>query len=154
MITLLIVILAIVAFCFLPFVRSVLRWIVFLPLAFVGGFLFNIIDIFGLMFSVFVSHLSPTLGLLLGVFNVLVDFYIVTIIARIVCPLPKTGWGIAFAICLIWSIYNLATYHTYVLFPFGVKDPSVPLPPIVWSHVAILATASFMGAVAAKGGAD
>ena len=102
------------------------------------------------MYSIFLSYFSATLGLIIGAISVFKDFMIVTLIAHVVCPARNAGWYIAFSLCLIWALYNLNEYHVYVLYPFGVRDPSVQLQQINWTHTALLAISSFFGAYGGK----
>ena len=150
--TYLFVALVILALCLFSFLRSLLRWIVFLPLAFAGAMVLNLFDFENILLTLFAAKISSTLGLIFSIAGVFMDFLVVTLIARLVCPSQKVGWGIAFLLCLIIAVYNLCQYHVYALFPFGSKGTGEPVPPIIWWHVIILVISSLMGAGAGSGG--
>lgn len=150
--TIIIVILAVIAAIFvLPYLLFILRWVLFIPIAFAVGVIFNLIDMETLLVTVFSSHISPTLGLIFGIPAIFIDYLIVTFVAKFVCPSSIIGWTVSFGLCIIKSVRNLIIYHSYVLFPFGLEDPTSPIPPIIWWHVVLLFIASLGGAWIGKG---
>ena len=142
---------AIAALYFIPVLRTILRWIIFLPVAFLAGFLFQFIDIPGLIVSWIASVINSTLGLIFDVVDLFMAFFLITIIARTICPISKIGWGISFSLCLLLSVFNLIDCHVYDLFPLGARDPGAPVPAIIWWHVVILVAASLAGGFATYG---
>jgi hypothetical protein len=141
MITYIIIAVVIIGLLFLPIVRTILRWILFLPVALLIAFLYHYLDIPGLLLSWLLSEISPILGLISDVIDILLEFIFVTLVAKSICPSPPIGWLIAFIACLLLSFYNLITSHVYTLFPLNVCDS-----PIVWWHVVILVVISIAGA--------
>ena len=144
--TYIIVAIVIIALLFVPFIRTILRWILFLPVALIAGVLFQYLDIPSLILSWLASMISPTLGLIFDVIDIFLGFFIITIIAKNICPSSKVGWYVSFPVCLLLSICNLIYYHVYALFPLGAWDPSSPTTIVIWWHIVILAVASFGGA--------
>ena len=63
MLTYIIIIVAIIAaICFIPLLRTILRWILFLPISLLAGILIPYIDIPNLILSWIVSQISSFLG--------------------------------------------------------------------------------------------
>ena len=150
MTTYIIVAIVIIALLFIPFVRAILRWIVFLPIALLLGLLYQFLDIPALILTWILSKISPILGLIFNAVDIFMGFFIVTFVSGKICPSSKIGWCIAFTICLLLSFFNLKDYHVYVLFPLGVRDPGAPTPAIIWWHIVILVVSSFVGGFAGR----
>lgn len=154
MTTYIIIAVVIIALLCIPIVRTIVRWIIFLPVALLAALLYQFLDIPGLIFNWIASQIIPILDLIFNVVDVFVGFFIVTAVAGLICPISKIGRCIAFAVCLLISVYNLIDCHVYDLFPLDARDPGVPTPTIIWWHIVILGISSILGAWSADSVAD
>ena len=129
--------------------RKLLRWILFLPLAFSLAFLINLLSFGAVIVPIFISRLFPVIVIdtFLGIIGVFCDFATVTLIAKLVCPFHKLGWTIALILCLLIAGDNLVSTHSYVLFNFGLLFPPDTMPPIVWWQVTLFFISSVFGAI-------
>lgn len=141
---------AIAALYFIPFLRTILRWIIFLPIGLLAGILIQYLDIPALIASWLLSMISPIIALIFDVVDVFISFAVATLLAKEICPLHKTGWYISFGVCLAFCVFNLITFHKYALFPIEAMGSKAVAPPIIWWQVAVLFTASIIGGTAGK----
>lgn len=155
MLTYIVITVAIIAaICFIPLLRTILRWILFLPISLLAGILIPYIDIPNLILSLIVSQISSFLGLIFDTIDIFLSFAILTYLGRSICPSSKIGWYISFGTGLLLCIYNLVDVHVFSMLPIGARDAGSPIEPIIWWHVIVLAAAALLAAYALKNGVE
>ena len=151
MLTYIVITVAIIAaICFIPLLRTILRWILFLPISLLAGILIPYIDIPNLILSWIVSQISSFLGLIFDTIDIFLSFALLSYLGRVICPSSKIGWYVSFGTGLLLCIYSLLDMHVFSMITIGERDASSSIEPIIWWHVMVLAAAAILGAWAAK----
>ena len=151
MLTYIIIAVAVIAALhYIPVLRTILRWILFLPISLLAGILVQYIDIPNLIVSWIASAISSFLGLIFDTIDIFIGFLVLTLLGRYICPSSKIGWGVSLGAGLLLCIINLVDVHVFAMLPLGARDPGAPIEPIVWWHIVVLAAAALVAAWAVK----
>ena len=121
-----------VIFMILAGLFYIIRWIVFLPLAFVVPILVTVFNVGEWIALLLLSQISYGVSLAIDVVSTGIDVFILLFVAKLVAPNAKWGTIIASVACLLVQFVNLSSNNV-----FEIYTMTSPPDSIDWVHTGL-----------------